>query len=146
MKTWNAKPHEVKREWLLLNAEDLPLGRLASRAAMLLRGKHKPEFTPHIDTGDFVVVINAKGIRLTGKKWSNKKYYSHSGFFGSLKKAQAKDKTPSYIINKAVYGMLAKNKMRDQLIKKLKIYDSAEHPHQAQKVKAFSLNKPKTKA
>ncbi len=139
MKTWNAKPGEVKADWWLINAEACPLGRLATEVAVLLRGKHKAEFTPHIDTGDFVVVLNADGVKLTGRKLLNKKYYSHSGFFGSLKTTTAKDISPEKLIQKAVYGMLPKNKMRDKLIQKLKIYKTAEHPHQSQKPMAFTL-------
>ncbi len=140
MKTWNAKKDEVSRHWWLLNASEQSLGRLATQVAILLRGKHKVEFTPHIDTGDFVVVINASQVQLTGKKWTNKKYYSHSGFFGSLKTKKANDFSGSQLINRVVSGMLPKNKMRRKLMKKLKVYESAEHPHQSQKPSAFSLD------
>ena len=143
MKTWNAKAGEVKRNWWLVDATGCSVGRLASEVAVLLRGKHKVEFTPHIDTGDFVVVINAKEIQLTGRKWTDKKYYSHSGFFGSLKEKKAKELSGTEIINKAVFGMLAKNKMRKKLMKKLKVYETAEHPHQPQKPSTFSLKTKK---
>ena len=121
MKTWNPKVDEVKKNWWLVDATGCSVGRLASEVAVLLRGKHKAEFTPHIDTGDFVVIINAKDIQLTGRKWTDKKYYSHSGFFGSLKEKKAKELSGTEIINKAVSGMLAKNKMRKKLMKKLKL-------------------------
>jgi len=138
MKTWNAKPNEVQRKWWLIDATNRPLGRIASEVAILLRGKHKAEFTPHVDTGDFVVIINAGQVQLTGRKWTNKKYFSHSGFFGSLKEKKAKELSGKALINKAISGMLPKNKMRKHLMKKLKVYETAEHPHQAQKPLAFS--------
>ena len=143
MKTWNPKVDEVRKNWWLVDAAGCSVGRLASEVAVLLRGKHKAEFTPHIDTGDFVVIINAKDIQLTGRKWTDKKYYSHSGFFGSLKEKKAKELSGTEIINKAVSGMLAKNKMRKKLMKKLKVYETAEHPHKSQKPSAFSLQTKK---
>ena len=139
MKTWNAKTNEVQRSWWLVDATDCSLGRLASKVAILLRGKNKAEFTPHIDTGDFVIIINAKHIQLTGRKWTDKKYFSHSGFFGSLKEKRAKELSGTELINKAVSGMLPKNKMRKKLMKKLKVYETAKHPHQTQKPIAFSI-------
>ena len=139
MKEDTLKASKVKKNWWLVDAEACPLGRLAGETAVLLRGKHKPEFTPHIDTGDFVVVINAKKVQLTGAKWNNKKYFSHSGFFGSLKEKRARDLSGKELINKAVSGMLPKNKMRRKLMKKLKVYESTEHPHKAQKPLAYSL-------
>ena len=138
MKTWNPKIDEVPKNWWLIDATNCSLGRLASEVAVLLRGKHKAEFTPHIDTGDFVIVINAKEIGLTGKKWTDKKYFSHSGFFGSLKEKKAKELSGTELINKAVSGMLPKNKMRAKLMKKLKVYETAEHPHQPQKPSTYS--------
>ena len=146
MKTWNAKSGEVKANWWLIDAEACPLGRLAAEVAVLLRGKHKAEFTPHVDTGDFVIVLNADGVQLTGRKWLNKKYYSHSGFFGSLKTSTAKELSSVKLIQEAVYGMLPKNKMRSRLIKKLKVYKAAEHPHESQKPMAFILNQQKKAA
>ncbi len=137
MKTWNSKAGEVQRKWWLVDASGRPLGRLATAVSLLLRGKTKPEFTPHVDTGDFVVIINAKKIHLSGKKWTNKKYFSHSGFFGSLKEKTAQKVPPSHLVKEAVYGMLAKNKMRKKLIKKLKIYEDASHPHGPQKPTLF---------
>lgn len=145
MKTWNAKSGEVKANWWLIDADSCPLGRLATEVAVLLRGKHKTEFTPHVDTGDFVVVLNADSVQLTGRKWLNKKYYSHSGFFGSLKTSTAKDLSSVKLIHEAVYGMLPKNKMRSKLIKKLKVYKTAEHPHQSQKPMAFTLKQQNKK-
>lgn len=139
MKTWNPKIDEIQKNWWLVDATNCSLGRLASEVAVLLRGKHKAEFTPHIDTGDFVIVINAKEIGLTGKKWTDKKYFSHSGFFGSLKEKKAKELSGTELINKAVSGMLPKNKMRAKLMKKLKVYENAEHPHQSQKPSAYSF-------
>ena len=138
MKTWIPKIDEVQKNWWLVDATNCSLGRLASEVAVLLRGKHKAEFTPHIDTGDFVIVINAKEIGLTGKKWTDKKYFSHSGFFGSLKEKKAKELSGTELINKAVSGMLPKNKMRAKLMKKLKVYETAEHSHQSQKPSTYS--------
>lgn len=140
MKTWNPKTNEIQKNWWLVDATNCSLGRLASEVAVLLRGKHKAEFTPHIDTGDFVIVINAKEIGLTGKKWTDKKYFSHSGFFGSLKEKKAKELSGTELINKAVSGMLPKNKMRAKLMKKLKVYETAEHPHQPQKPSTYSFS------
>ena len=133
MKTWNAQTSKVQRNWWLMSATNYSLGRLAGEVAVLLRGKHKVEFTPYVDTGDFVIIINARDIQLTGRKWTDKKYFSHSGFFGSLKEKRAKELSGTALINKAVSGMLPKNKMRKKLMKKLKIYETAEHPHQSQK-------------
>ncbi len=143
MKTWHAKQGEIAKSWWLVDATGCPLGRLASETAGLLRGKHKPEFSPHTDTGDFVVVINAGQIGLTGKKRTNKKYFSHSGFFGSLKEKRAEELSASKLISRAVSGMLPKNKMRKQLMKKLKVYETAQHPHKAQKPSAYLLQKQK---
>ena len=139
MKTWNPKPHEIKEEWWLVDASGQSLGRLATVTSNLLRGKMKPQFTPHVDTGDSVIIINAKSIYLSGRKWTNKKYYSHSGFFGSLKEKSARELSPVQLIEKAVYGMLPKNKMRNKIIKKLKVYETAEHPHKAQKPNSFTF-------
>ncbi|MCB0414426.1 MAG: 50S ribosomal protein L13 [Bdellovibrionales bacterium] len=143
MKTWNAKPQEVERKWWLVDAENQTVGRLATRIANKLRGKDKPTFTPHVDTGDFVVVINADKMKFTGNKLDDKKYYSHSRFFGSLKETSAREmfeKDSPTIILKAVEGMLPKNRLSRQLLKKLKAYSGAEHPHQAQKLEALSAN------
>ncbi|WP_373231677.1 50S ribosomal protein L13 [Cohnella sp.] len=140
--TYMAKPLEVERKWHLIDAEGKTLGRLASEAAALLRGKHKPEFTPHIDTGDFVIVINAEKIVLTGKKMQQKKYYTHSHYPGGLKTTTAAEminKKPHRIIELAVYGMLPKNKLGSALQGKLKVYAGTEHPHQAQQPEVYEL-------
>jgi large subunit ribosomal protein L13 len=136
MKTWTAKDSEVKRNWWIVDAEGKTLGRLATQIATVLRGKNKPIFTPHVDTGDFVVVINSKKIKLTGQKWLQKKYYTHSRFFGSLKEYTAQqilEKDSTQIITDAVEGMLPNNKLATQILKKLKVYEGAEHPHAIQK-------------
>lgn len=136
MKTFSAKKEEVKKDWLLVNASGKTLGRLSSKLAMLLRGKHKPIYTPHVDTGDFVVVINAEKIALTGKKAENKRYYHHTGYPGGIKSVVLKDllkKKPENIIQFAVKGMLPKNSLGRKMIKKLKIYKGEKHPHKAQK-------------
>lgn len=140
--TYMAKPLEVERKWHLIDAEGQTLGRLASEVAALLRGKHKPEFTPHIDTGDFVIVINAEKIKLTGKKMQQKKYYTHSHFPGGLKTTTAAEminKKPHRIIELAVYGMLPKNKLGSALQGKLNVYAGAVHPHQAQQPEVYEL-------
>ncbi|MGQ9693701.1 MAG: 50S ribosomal protein L13 [Thermodesulfobacteriota bacterium] len=144
MTTVMAKKDEVKRKWHLVDARGKILGRLASRIAILLRGKHKPTFTPHVDTGDFVVVINAEKIVLTGKKWKEKLYIHHSGYPGGLKSISAEkmwEKHPERIITMAVQGMLPKNKLGRQLIKKLKVYAGDSHPHQAQLPEQINLLK-----
>ena len=133
--TYMAKPTEVDRKWYVVDAKGQTLGRLASKIATILRGKHKPTFTPHIDTGDFVVVINAAEIHLTGNKWDKKLYYRHSGYPGGLRvmtAAELKDKFPERIMQFAVKGMLPKGKLGRQQFKKLKVYAGSEHPHAAQ--------------
>jgi large subunit ribosomal protein L13 len=135
VKTYYAKPGEVEREWLLIDAEDQVLGRVASKAAQILRGKHKPTYTPHVDTGDFVVIVNADKIRVTGKKLTDKEYYRHSGYPGGLKCEtfeEAMAKHPERVIEHAVKGMLPKNTLGRAMAKKLKVYAGAEHPHMAQ--------------
>ena len=135
MKTYNAKLSDIHREWVLLDASDQVLGRLATQIAFRLRGKHKPIFTPHMDTGDFIVVVNADKIKLTGNKWAQKTYYRHSGYMGGLKTITARkliDKSPEMLLRLAVRGMLPKNRLGRALLKKLKIYSGSEHPHQAQ--------------
>jgi large subunit ribosomal protein L13 len=136
MKTVFAKKGEVERKWYLVDAKDAILGRLAAKIATYLRGKNKPVFTPHVDTGDFIVVINAEKIRLTGKKLDDKVYYTHSGFPGGLKAQTARErlqKRPEDVIVDAVWGMLPKGRLGRKLIKKLKVYRGSEHPHEAQK-------------
>jgi large subunit ribosomal protein L13 len=140
--TYMAKPNEVERKWHLIDAEGKTLGRLASEVASLIRGKHKPEFTPHVDTGDFVVVINAEKIVLTGKKWQQKNYYRHSGYQGGLKVTPAHvmvQTKPERMIEIAVFGMLPKNKLGNALHTKLKVYAGSEHPHAAQNPQVYEL-------
>jgi large subunit ribosomal protein L13 len=135
MKTWNAKPHEVERRWYLVDAEGETLGRLSTRIADLLRGKGKPTFTPHVDTGDFVVVVNAEKVVVTGKKLEQKRYYRHSGYPGGLRSrtlAEQLERRPTEVIRAAVKGMLPRNKLGRAQIGKLKIYAGPDHPHQAQ--------------
>jgi large subunit ribosomal protein L13 len=140
MKSYTAQRGEVPRQWYVVDAQGKVLGRLASRIAMVLRGKTKPVFTPHIDTGDFVVVINAAQVQLTGRKLDQKIYYRHSGYVGGLKEISARQllqKKPGEVLRHAVRGMLPKNSLGRQLLKKLKIYPGGEHPHQAQQPLAF---------
>ena len=135
MKSYMAKKNEVPRRWFVVDAQGKVLGRLASRIAMVLRGKNKPEFTPHMDTGDFVVVVNAGQVKLTGKKLDQKIYYRHSGYVGGLKETSARQmlkKKPEEVLRHAVRGMLPKNSLGRNQLKKLKIYTGAEHPHEAQ--------------
>jgi large subunit ribosomal protein L13 len=135
MKTQFAKKGEVERKWYVVDARDAILGKLATKIATYLRGKNKPVFTPHVDTGDFIIVINAEKVRLTGNKMTDKVYYHHSGYIGGIKAETAKemlDKHPERIIEKAVWGMLPKNSLGRQMIKKLKVYKGTEHPHKAQ--------------
>lgn len=142
MKTWNAKPNEVERKWWLVDATDKTLGRMATEIAKVLRGKNKAEFTPHVDAGDFVIVINSEKVRMTGKKWEQEKYYRHSRFFGSLKEltaAQMREKDPTMIISEAVSGMLPKTKLGRALITKLKAFKGSEHPHQAQRPELLNI-------
>lgn len=142
MKTQVAKKEEVSRDWYLVNAEDKVLGRVATQIANVLRGKNKPTFTPSVDTGDFVIVVNAEKIALTGNKLDDKMYYSHSGFPGGIKSINAGkllEKKPADIIKKAVKGMLPKNKLGRHMLDKLKVYSGAEHPHKAQQPKVLSI-------
>ena len=137
MKTWNAKKEDFEnnRTWYLVDAEGQSVGRLASKIAMVLSGKAKPTYTPHVDTGDMVVVINADKVTMTGNKWAAKKYYRRSRFFGSLKETTAEEmleKDPTFILKDAVQGMLPKTKLGKKMGTKLKLYAGAEHPHQAQ--------------
>ncbi len=142
MKTEVAKIENVKRDWYLVDAQDVVLGRLATQVANILRGKNKAIFTPSVDTGDFVVVVNAEKIALTGRKLADKVYYSHTGFPGGLKEITAGkllEKKPEDIIKKAVKGMLPKNKLARHMLKKLKVYAGASHPHDAQQPKSLAL-------
>jgi large subunit ribosomal protein L13 len=141
-KTWMANNHEIDRHWWIVDASHLRLGRVATEVAKLLRGKHKPTFTPHVDTGDFVVVINTDKLELTGTKWEDKTYYRHSRFFGSLKEktaAQWKKQDSCFLMSEAVRGMLPDNRMSFALLKKLKTFKGAEHDHVAQKPKPFKV-------
>ena len=143
MKTWMAKTQEADRKWWLVDAEGQKVGRIATQIANILRGKNKPQFTPHADAGDFVVVVNADKVQFTGGKMLDKKYYRRSRWFGSLKETTAEEmveKDPTHILYHAVKGMLPQNRLSRQLIKKLKAYPGAEHPHEAQKPEALTLN------
>lgn len=136
------KTEDADRKWHVIDANDVVLGRLAVKAATVIRGKHKPIFTPNMDTGDFVIVINADKIKLTGKREQMKTYFTHSMYPGGVKVktfAELRDKKPEYIITQAVKGMLPKNRLGRQLLKKLKVYAGPEHPHVAQKPEALSL-------
>lgn len=143
MNTWNAKAEEVDRKWLVIDATGLKVGRLATEVATILRGKHKPTYTPNVDTGDFVVIINTDKAELTGNKWNEKKYFTHSRFFGSLKEktaAQMKQEDSTFVIREAVRGMLPTNKLSRDVINKLKMYTGAEHPHAAQKPEVYTVS------
>jgi len=136
MKTYHAKKEEIERGWFVVNAEGKILGRLASQVARVLRGKHKPTFSPHVDTGDFVVVVNARKVALTGRKLKDKKYYHHTGYPGGIREARAEKMLalkPAETIRTAVKGMLPKTSLGRQMIRKLKVYAGSNHPHEAQK-------------
>ena len=138
MKTFSAKKEEVVHDWFQVDAETETLGHLATKIAHILRGKHKPIYTPHVDTGDFIVVTNAEKIKLTGKKLQDKQYYRHTGYPGGIRSVNVEElleKKPEMVIMKAVRGMLPKNRLGRQMIKKLKIYAGKDHPHQAQQPK-----------
>lgn len=140
MKTYSAKPLETERKWYLLDAEGQILGKVAVLAADLLRGKHKPQYTPNVDTGDFVIIINADKIQVTGKKETDKMYYHHTGYPGGLRSASFKDlmrKNPVLPLEKAIKGMLPHNTLGREQFNKLKIYAGAEHPHAAQKPEVY---------
>jgi large subunit ribosomal protein L13 len=140
--TYSPKPGEITRDWHVIDAEDIVLGRLAVTAATLLRGKHKPQFAPHVDTGDFVIVVNASKIALTGNKATDKMAYRHSGRPGGLSAVPYGEllaSDPRKAVERAVWGMLPKNKLSRQLIKKLKVYSGPEHPHSAQKPQPYQI-------
>lgn len=142
MSTFIAKKDEVEKSWVLVDAKDKVLGRLAADVASILRGKTKPTYTPHTDVGDFVVIINADKVRLTGRKMDQKKYYHHSGYIGGLKERTARqvmEKKPEEIIRHAVKGMLPKNSLGRSMFKKLKVYAGENHPHEAQQPQAITL-------
>ena len=143
MKTYYAKPNEVEREWLLIDATDQVLGRVASVAAQILKGKHKPQYTPHVDVGDFVIVVNADKIKVTGAKITDKVYYRHSGYVGGLKSEtfeEAMAKHPERVIEHAVKGMLPKNTLGRAQGKKLKVYVGPDHPHAAQQPREIKID------
>jgi ribosomal protein L13, bacterial type len=140
--TYSPKPGEVTRQWHVIDASDVVLGRLASQAATLLRGKHKPQFAPHVDTGDFVVVINAGKVALTGNKRDNKFAYRHSGYPGGLRRrsyGELLDSRPEYVVERAVRGMLPKNTLGRKMLSKLKVYAGPDHPHAAQKPAPYEI-------
>ena len=140
MKTYSAKPGELSQQWFVVDAEGQTLGRLATRIATVLRGKHKPQFTPHVDVGDFVIVLNASKVNLTGAKLEQKQYHRYSGYPGGLRSLSAshvREHDSERMITQAVKGMLPKNKLSRKIIKKLKVYDGSEHPHEAQQPVAF---------
>ncbi|NJN93523.1 MAG: 50S ribosomal protein L13 [Anaerolineales bacterium] len=142
MKTISAKESDIQRDWYVIDAQGQTLGRLATRTATILRGKHKPLFTPHVDCGDYVIIINAEKVHVTGQKMSQKKYYRHSGYPGGLKEISLRDqlqKFPERVLESAVRGMLPKNRLGRQMFKKLKIYPGPNHPHQAQQPKPMEF-------
>ncbi len=143
MSTWTVRPGDIERKWYIVDATDLVLGRVATRIATVLRGKHRPEYTPHADCGDHVIVINADKIRVTGNKETDKIYHHHTGFAGGLKSItleKQREKHPERIIEAAVRGMMPKGPLGRSMLKKLKVYASSEHPHAAQKPEALNIN------
>jgi large subunit ribosomal protein L13 len=142
MKTYTAKAQDVQHDWYVIDAQNKVLGRLASQIALRLRGKHKPEYTPHVDTGDFIVVVNAAGLRVTGNKALDKKYFRHSGYPGGIYEtnfAKMQAKFPERVLEKAVKGMLPKGPLGYAMLKKLKVYAAESHPHAAQQPKALEV-------
>ncbi|MBO4334932.1 MAG: 50S ribosomal protein L13 [Desulfovibrio sp.] len=142
MKTFSPTPKDIKHEWFVVDAADMILGRLASQIAHRLRGKHKPEFAPHMDNGDYIIVVNCAKIQVTGTKMHDKKYYRHSGWVGGLKTTPLEDmmaKKPTFALMNAVRGMLPKTKLGRAMLKKLKVYAGSEHPHSAQQPKPLTL-------
>jgi len=142
MKTFSAKAHEIRRDWFVVDAADKTLGRLASEIARRLRGKHKPEYTPHMDTGDYIVVVNAGKIRVTGNKASDKMYHHHTGYIGNMNSISfemLQQKAPGRVLELAVKGMLPKNPLGRAMYRKLKIYPGPEHQHAAQQPKALEI-------
>jgi large subunit ribosomal protein L13 len=142
MKTFSAKGHEVKRDWLVVDASDKVLGRLATEIARRLRGKHKAEYTPHVDTGDYIIVTNAEKVTVTGRKFKNKMYHHHTGYVGGIKSVtfeKLQSKNPVKIIELAVKGMLPKNPLGRDMYRKLKVYVGSDHPHTAQQPKQLDI-------
>jgi large subunit ribosomal protein L13 len=143
VKTISAREQDIQRDWYVIDAQGQTLGRLATRVATVLRGKHKPNYTPHVDCGDYVIVVNAEKVHVTGQKMSQKKYYRHSGYPGGLKQVTLRDqlqKFPNRVIEAAVRGMLPKNRLGRRMFKKLKVYTGAAHPHEAQQPKSMELS------
>ncbi|PID54298.1 MAG: 50S ribosomal protein L13 [Micrococcales bacterium] len=143
MRTYTPRPGDIDRTWHVIDANDVVLGRLASQTAQLLRGKHKATFAPHVDTGDFVIIVNADKVALTGSKREQKMAYRHSGYPGGLKAtdySQLLDRHPTKVVEKAVRGMLPKNSLGRQMMRKLKVYAGPEHPHSAQKPQPYQMN------
>lgn len=141
-KTYSAKAEEIERTWFVVDAEGKTLGRLATEVARILRGKHKPIYTPHVDTGDYVIIVNADKIRVTGKRLDQKKYYRHSGYMGGLKETTLRtmlDKHPERVLQLAVKGMMPKNRLGRKMFKKLKVYAAPDHPHAAQNPQPLEL-------
>ena len=146
MKTLSAKANEVEKKWYVVDARDQVVGRLATRVAIILRGKHKPIYTPHVDTGDFVIIINADKARFTGNKLDKKEYYHHTGYPGGIKMKTAREimeKNPDRILMSAIRGMIPKNRLGRRQLSKLKVYSGSEHPHTAQSPEPISLNNSK---
>ena len=144
MTTFMQKKAEVERKWYIIDATDLPLGRVASKAAHILRGKHKVTFTPHVDCGDYVIILNASNVKLTGNKLTDKMYYNHSGYTGGLRIRSAKVMKESYpeeMVERAIKGMLPKGRLGRQMYKKLFVYEGAEHPHAAQQPKQVEVGR-----
>lgn len=140
VKTWTPKAEEIQREWWIIDAKDQTLGRVSTQIAMILKGKHKPQYAPHMDVGDFVVVINCEKIHVTGRRLDQKMYYRHSGYPGGIKSISLRDQLkrhPERAIESAVRGMLPKNRLGRQMFRKLKVYAGTEHPHAAQKPKVW---------
>jgi len=143
MRTWTYRPGSIEREWYVIDARDVVLGRLATRVAAILRGKHRPQYTPHADCGDHVVIINADKVRVTGRKEEQKMYYRHSGYAGGLKSInleKQRRKHPERIIESAVKGMLPKNSLGRKMLKKMNVYAGGRHPHEAQQPKTLRLD------
>ena len=147
MKTFTATPDDIQHAWFLVDATGVPLGRLASKVAQVIRGKHKPTFTPHMDVGDFVIVVNAEKVRLTGRKAEQKRYFRHTGYMGHEKftpVASVLAKHPERVVERAVFGMLPKNSLAKQVLRhKLRVYAGADHPHVAQQPKSLDVATPK---
>lgn len=142
-KTVSANKATVKKEWVIVDAKDQVLGRFASAVAMVLRGKHRPDYTPHVDCGDNVIVINAEKVRLTGKKWTDKEYFSHTGYPGGQKRTSPEQllaKKPTAVVERAIRGMLPKNRLGRALFRNLHVFVGSDHPHEAQQPKEINLN------